>query len=104
MSADDARVASARFAWDDGARQLAPRLADGGNRARLVDAIHDELRRRVGATFRVGELVEVYEGASGWYLELASRIAPGDPESWEPSVTMDGAFGLYQRFAVDVNL
>lgn len=103
MSGLEARVASARFAWDEGAQRLAPRLGEGA-RGRVVQAVHDELRRRVGTTFRVRDLVAVYEEASGWYLELAARIAPADPDAWEPSITMDGAFGMYQRFATDANL
>lgn len=100
---DEASVAAARYAWEDGLRRLEPLLSAGGIHARLVEAVHDELRRRVGVTFSMADLARAYQEASGWYLELASRVAPRAPDAWEPAVTLDGAFGLYQRQATDVN-
>ncbi len=97
----DAGVAAARHAWEDGLIRLTPLIPAGGNRMRIVTAVHDELRRRVGTTFRLADLARVYDGASTWYLELAARLAPREPEVWDSSVTLDGAFGLYQRFATD---
>lgn len=100
---DEATIAAARYAWEDGLRRLEPFLAADGNHARIVKAVHDELRRRVGVTFRMADLARAYDGASGWYLDLAARVAPREPDAWEPAVTLDGAFGLYQRMATDVN-
>lgn len=97
----DAVVAAARYAWEDGLRRLTPLMAAGGARMRIVGAVHDELRRRLGATFRLADLARVYDGASAWYLDLAARLAPRDSDLWDPAVTLDGAFGLYQRFATD---
>jgi hypothetical protein len=98
---DAATLASARYAWEDGLRRLEPLLAGSADRVRVVEAVHEELRRRVGVTFRLVELSRAYEAAPSWYLELAARVAPGNPDAWEPAVTLDGAFGLYQRLAVD---
>lgn len=100
MSAD-AQVAAARYAWEDGLTRLEPLMPAGGTRMRIVGAVHDELRRRVGATFRLSDLARAYDGASSWYLDLAARLAPREPDLWDPAVTLDGAFGLYQRFATD---
>lgn len=97
----DAALAAARYSWDDGLRRLTPLLAADGARVRIVEAVHDRLRRSVGATFRVSELVRAYEDAGEWYLDLAARCAPRDPDLWDPAVTLDGAFGLYQRHAAD---
>jgi cytochrome c551/c552 len=99
----DAAVETARFAWEGGVARLAepPAPAVARARARLVDAVHEELRRRVGATFTLRELAAAYADASGWYLDLAARTAPRQPEAWEPAVTLDGAFGLYARQATD---
>lgn len=99
---DDAVLASARHAWEDGLRALEPLLGTQAARARIVQAVHDELRRRVGVTFRLIDLARAYDDASAWYLPLAQDIAPRDPDLWDPAVTLDGAFGLYQRHAVDV--
>lgn len=102
----DAAVAAARFSWDDGAARLAapapPALARA--RRRIVTAVHDELRRRVGATFTTHELVGAYEAAPSWYLDLAARTAPKEPDAWDPAVTLDGAFASYARGATDAGL
>lgn len=99
----EAAVETARFAWEEGMARLAepapPAVARA--RGRLVEAVHEELRRRVGATFTLRELAAAYAEASGWYLDLAARTAPRQPEAWEPSVTLDGAFGRYARQATD---
>lgn len=99
----EAAVAAARFAWEEGLRRIdepvAPAVALA--RGRIADAVHDELRRRVGLTFRLADLAGVYEGASAWYLDLAARVAPRVPDAWDPAVVLDGAFGLYMRQASD---
>ncbi|MEQ8835146.1 MAG: hypothetical protein RIB67_11980 [Miltoncostaeaceae bacterium] len=100
---DEAEIEAARYAWEDGVRMLTPHLVEGaaGGRRAIVSAVHDELRRRVGSTFTMRDLARTYAGASAWYLDLAARTAPRDPDAWDPAVTLDGAFGMYQRFATD---
>lgn len=103
---EDPTVAAARFSWDEGAARMdapaAPSLARA--RRRIVTAVHDELRRRVGATFTTRELVAAYESAPTWYLDLAARTAPREPDAWDPAVTLDGAFASYARGATDAGL
>ena len=104
MSAgDDPAVDTARFAWEDGAARMAEPapLALVRARRRIVTAVHDELRRRVGVTFTLRQLVAAYDEASSWYLDLAARTAPREPDSWDPAVTLDGAFSAYARTATD---
>jgi len=48
--------------------------------------------------------VRVYDEASSWYLDLASRTAPREPDSWDPAVTLDAAFAIYARRAADAGL
>lgn len=103
MSAHDAELGVARFSWEDGLARIAlaaPPAVTAGRR-RIMAAVHDELRRRVGITFTLIELARVYEGASSWYLELAVRVAPKVPDSWDPATTMDAAFATYARGASD---
>ena len=102
----EAAIAAARFQWEDGLQRLAEPAPAAVARARrrIVQAVHDELRRRVGLTFTTAQLVEVYDGASGWYLDLAARVAPREPEAWEPAAALDGAFGTYARQASDARL
>jgi hypothetical protein len=66
-----------------------------------MEAVDDELRRRVGRTFSLRDLARVYDGASAWYLDLAARVAPREPAAWDPSVALDAAFADYARQAVD---
>ena len=97
----EAEVTAARFAWEEGLARLREPGAMSPARTRVVAAVHDELRRRVGGTFRLADLARAYRDASGWFLELAPRLAPRSPEVWDPSVTLDGAFGLFMRRAQD---
>jgi hypothetical protein len=94
-------LANALFQWEEGYRELqalrdprARRLAD-----RLVDAIREELRRRIGATFTAGELAELYGRGTDWCLQVAIDVAPA-AESDAQSLA-DAAFWLYLRGAVD---
>lgn len=103
MSAGDPAVASAAFSWDEGLARLeepAP-PAVAAARRRIIEAVEDELRRRLGATFSLADLARVYQGAASWYLDLASRVAPRAPDAWDPAVTLDAAFGIHRRHAVD---
>jgi len=103
MRSVDPAVAAARFAWEDGLARMAEPVPAPVARARrrIVAAIHDELRRRVGATFTTAELVRAYDAAPSWYLDLAARIAPKEPDAWEPATTLDAAFAAYARSATD---
>jgi hypothetical protein len=99
----EAAVANARFPREDGLARLAEPAPAAVTRARrrIVAAVHDELRRRVGLTFTTAELVGVYDDASSWYLDLAARVAPKEPDAWEPAAALDGAFATYARQASD---
>lgn len=100
---DDPGLASARFSWDEGMErfaQPAPPTVVAGRR-RIMAAVHDELRRRLGMTFSLVELARVYDAAPAWYLDLAARTAPKAPDAWDPAVTLDAAFGVYARQASD---
>ena len=102
----EAAIAAARFQWEDGLARLAEPAPAAVARARrrIVEAVHDELRRRVGVTFTTAQLVEAYDGASRWYLDLAARVAPREPDAWEPAAALDGAFATYARQASDARL
>ena len=67
---------------------------------RVEDAIVAELRRRLGGTFTVDELVALYEDGTSWCLDLAGRIAPRAPWSWDARIA-DAAFARYVRGAAD---
>jgi hypothetical protein len=95
---------SVLFQWEEGyARLQAVRSDPALYRAlgRLVVAVQDELRRRLGSTFTVAELVDLYRQGTDWCLDLAIGKAPDDSRLWDLSVGADAAFYLYMREAAD---
>jgi len=68
---------------------------------RVVDALVAELRRRLGSTFTVDALVDLYARGTSWCMEIAFAIAPGAPLAWDPRTTADAAFARYVREAQD---
>jgi len=97
----DDRAAVAQFAWHGGLERLRQAGPLVGPRSRLVEAVHDELRRRVGQTFTIADLARAYSESEDWFQELAPRVAPKHPDLWDSSVVLDGAFALYARGARD---
>jgi hypothetical protein len=92
---------NALFQWEEGRRVLQSigdprrrRLAD-----RVVDAIRDELRRRIGPTFSAAELAELYGTGTDWCQQVAIDVAPAIED--ESQALADAAFWLYLRGAVD---
>ena len=72
--------------------------------ARALQRVEDELvaalRRRLGGAFTVEELVALYDGGTGWCLDVAARVAPGAPWAWDARVA-DAAFARYVRGAAN---
>ncbi len=68
---------------------------------RVVDELVKELRRRLGGTFTVDELVAFYDQGTSWCMDLAFELAPGAPWAWDPRTTADAAFARYILFAQD---
>ena len=92
---------TAQHVWREGERfvgQVAPQDRDAVHR--VEGQIVAELRRRLGSTFTIDELVAFYEQGTSWCLDLAARVAPSAPASWDARVA-DAAFGRYVRDAVD---
>lgn len=90
---------NALFQWEEGHRRLRAASARGeaGNAERLLARVQDELRRRLGPTFSVAELVEMYGRGTEWALDLA----PGDLGGLEPGAVSDAAFYEHLRQARD---
>jgi hypothetical protein len=92
---------NALFQWESGKRRLEEiseprerRLAD-----RVVDAIREELRRRIGPTFSAEELAELYGKGTDWCQQVAIDVAPAIED--ESQALGDAAFWLYLRGATD---
>ena len=92
---------NALFQWEEGRRRLRELREDPAARRRadrIVDAIREELRRRVGITFTAAELAESYAQGTEWCLQLAMEIAPGTADA---QALADAAFWLYLQNASD---
>jgi hypothetical protein len=90
--------------WEEGFRRLEAARSDPSlYRAlgRAVVTAEDELRKRLGSTFSVEELVAVYREDPEWGLEVLIDSLPDDNRVWDSSTVMDAAFYLYMREASD---
>jgi hypothetical protein len=88
--------------WQTGERLLAnsePAKRIAMDRVR--DELVAELRRRLGSTFTVEELVELYDRGTSWCLDVAVAIAPNAPWAWDERIVADAAFARYVRDAAD---
>jgi len=92
---------NALFQWEEGRRALQAiddprrrRMAD-----RVVDAVRDELRRRIGPTFSAEELAELYGQGTDWAQQVALDVAPAVEE--DSQALADAAFWQYLRGATD---
>ncbi|MHB8658329.1 MAG: hypothetical protein ACYC91_10320 [Solirubrobacteraceae bacterium] len=97
------RFEDVRGLWDEGRRRLAE--AEGPDLTaleRVVDEVVAELHRRLGGSFTVDELAELYVGqGTDWCFALALRVAPGNPSAWDMTTVAGAAFARYAREAID---
>jgi hypothetical protein len=102
------RLAAARHQWEEGKRRLAD---EGEDTARsrhlvlLVEAVANELQRRVGQTSTLGALAEAYVGAEDWVRDV---IAASASPRWragirDTALVQDAAFAHYAQGASDYN-
>jgi hypothetical protein len=94
----------ARQEWEEGSRRLEAARDDARRYPRLLDLLElvlDELRKRIGQTYTLGELVAVYGESERWAREVLEERAtqPGWPR--DLTIVLEAAFDSYQRGAVD---
>jgi hypothetical protein len=95
-----------RYQWDDGRRQLEA-AGQGTARSRhlllLVDAVVDELRRRVGQTYTLNELAGAYRGSEEWVREVVLRetLPKARAGVRDTTLVQDAAFAQYAHGATD---
>jgi hypothetical protein len=98
------QVQVARQEWQEGTRRLEAAREDGRRYRQLVELLElvlDELRKRIGQTYTLVELVAVYGDSERWAREVLEERAgtPGWPR--DLTVVLAAAFDSYQRGAVD---
>jgi gamma-glutamyl:cysteine ligase YbdK (ATP-grasp superfamily) len=87
---------NALFQWREGERRLAdtpePARAD---LERVVATVVDELRKRLGSSFVLDELADLYGEGTDWATELADRRGAGT----DAALVVDAAYARYAREA-----
>jgi hypothetical protein len=94
----------ARQEWEEGSRRLEAAHDEGARYRQLLELLElvlDELRKRVGQTYTLGELVDAYRCSEPWAREVLEERAkePGWPR--DLTVVLAAAFDAYQRGAAD---
>lgn len=89
---------NALFQWSAGeARLREAEPLEQADLERAAGAVGDELRRRLGSSFELGELIALYSQGTDWADDLASRNRAGS----DTGAVVDAAFGRYAREAAD---
>jgi hypothetical protein len=93
-----------RQEWVEGDRRLEAERPDRARYERLleqVEVVTDELRRRVGQTYTLGELAAAYRDSERWAREAVEERAPSRGWPRDLTLVLAAAFHAYQRGAVD---
>ena len=98
------QVEVARQEWEEGTRRLEASRDDGQRYRQLLELLElvlDELRRRIGQTYTLAELVAAYGESERWAREVLDQRAtvPGWPR--DLTVVLAAAFDAYHRGAID---
>ena len=93
-----------RQEWEDGSSRLEAAREDEPRYRQLLgllDLVLDELPKRVGQTYTLGELVTVYGESERWAREVLDERA--ETRDWPRDLTLvlAAAFDAYQRGAMD---
>ena len=98
------RVEVARQEWEEGSRRLEATRDDERRYRQLLELLElvlDELRKRIGQTYTLAELVAAYGESERWAREVLEEraAAPGWPR--DLTLVLAAAFDAYQRGAID---
>ena len=99
-----AEVESARRDWEDAYRRLKEAARDEQRADALqmqLRVVTEELRKRVGGAYTLGELAQEYTRADGWARNAVAEKAPAPGWLSTLSIVEGAAFLLYSRGAVD---
>jgi hypothetical protein len=93
-----------RREWEDGYRRFEAAACEpvAGQRLRAqLEVALDELRKRIGQTFTLDELVAAYRRSDEWLRGAVSERAATPGWARNLALVQDAAFHLYQRGARD---
>ena len=86
------------FQWQDGEQRLGSMRP--GERIQLegaLQAVLEEIRRRLGSSFQIAELAELYAAGTDWAEDVAGRRGA----SMDAVLVVDAAFARYAHEAAD---
>ncbi|MGH2804399.1 MAG: hypothetical protein ACRDL4_15320 [Thermoleophilaceae bacterium] len=89
-------VENALYQWREGERRVAATPEPARfDLDRAADQVVDQLRKRLGSSFVLDELADLYGEGTDWATELAARHAAGT----DAATVVDAAFARYAREA-----
>jgi hypothetical protein len=97
-------VEVARQEWEEGSRRLEAARDDRRRYRQLLELLElvlDELRKRMGQTYTLAELVSAYAESERWAREVLEERAAVAGWPRDLTVVLAAAFDAYQRGAVD---
>jgi len=97
-------VEHARQQWEESQRRFDDEARDPARAPRLyqqLELVLAELRRRVGETFTLAQLVDAYGGSEDWAREVVEERAPAPGWARTVALVTDTAFHVYARGATD---
>jgi hypothetical protein len=98
------QIEVARQEWEEGSRRLES-ARDDGRRYRqlleLLDLVLDELRRRIGQTYTLADLVTAYGESERWAREVLEERSTATSWPRELTLVVAAAFDAFQRGAID---
>jgi hypothetical protein len=93
-----------RQEWEEGDRRLEDERDDRRRYERLLEQVAivvDELRKRIGQTYSLEDLVAAYRDAERWAREAVEERAPSAGWPRDLTLVLAAAFYAYERGAVD---
>jgi hypothetical protein len=98
------QIEVARQEWEQGSRRLEAARDDGPRYRQLLellDLVLHELRKQVGQTYTLQELVVAYGDSERWAREVLAERAPAPDWPRLLTTVLAAAFDTYQRGAMD---
>lgn len=99
---------NARFQWESAAERIRGRAGDSGGHTgaiaggrgadRVIEAVREGLRRRLGSGFSAEQLADLYGQGTDWCQELAMEVSDAP---FAPQDAIDAAFWEHLRLARD---
>jgi hypothetical protein len=98
------QIEVARQEWEEGSRRLEAAREDTRRYRQLLELFElvlDELRKRIGQTYTLAELVGAYGRSESWAREVLEERATQPDWPRDLTVVVAAAFDAYQRGAID---